>query len=89
MKSKGYDNSDMLQVLNALNDIIRRYTKPRYPQLRLEHVIYAMELMAKYEKLTFFDSIHASIAILNNLVYYDLNDVVKTVVNEEVKEFYK
>lgn len=85
MKSREYDNSEILQVLNALDSIIRRYTKPYYPQLELEHIIYATELRIRYPELTFFDSIHTSIAILNNLTYYDLDNVIKTVIDAEIR----
>jgi len=33
----------------------------------------------------FFDSLHASVAILENLVYYDLDETVKVVISSEHK----
>lgn len=83
LKSKAYNEKDILQVLSAMNIIIRRYTRPHYPSLELEHIIYASELRMEYHKLTFFDSLHASIALLHNLTYYDLDEVIKEVISSE------
>ena len=83
MKSKGFEEKAILQVLNAMQSIIRKYTKPRYPQLKLEHFTYATELRIKYPELTFFDSLHASITLLNDLTYYDLDETIKSIVNKE------
>jgi len=85
MKSKGYDDKSMLRVLNALYSIIRRYTRPYYSSLELEHIIYATELRTKYSELTFFDSIHASIAIFNNLTYCDLDKTIRDIIDAELK----
>ena len=84
MKSKGLSDRDIARVMNALEAIIRRYTKPNYPPLELRHVAYAAELRSKYSELTFFDSLHASVAILNNLMYADLDEVVREVVSSEL-----
>ncbi len=83
LKSKAYGEKEILQVLSAMNIIIRRYTRPYYPSLGLEHIMYASELRMKYHELTFFDSLHASIALLYNLTYYDLDEVIKEVINSE------
>ena len=84
MKSKGLSDRDIARVMNALEAIIRRYTKPNYSSLELRHVAYAAELRSKYPELTFFDSLHASVAILNNLMYADLDEVVREVVSSEL-----
>ncbi len=85
MKSKGYSDKSILRVLNALHSIIRRYTRPYYPRLELEHVMYAAELRLKHPVLTFFDSIHASVAILNSLTYYDLDKTIRNVIDKELE----
>jgi len=85
MKSRGYNDKSILRVLNAIYSIIRRYAKPYSPLLELEHIIYATELRIKYPELTFFDSIHVSVAILNKLVYYDLDKTIKKVIDLELK----
>ncbi|RLE61643.1 MAG: hypothetical protein DRN53_05325 [Thermoprotei archaeon] len=85
MKSKGYDNRSIVRVLKALHGAIRRYTRPYYPLLKLEHVIYATELRMKYPELTFFDSIHTAIAVLDNLTYYDLDESIKSIIDIELK----
>ncbi|RLG74619.1 MAG: hypothetical protein DRO12_06615 [Thermoprotei archaeon] len=85
MRSKGHNGRDILRVLNALESIVRRYTKPYYPPLELRHIIYATDLRTRYSELTFFDSIHASIAILDNLTYYDLDETIKNIIDIEVK----
>ena len=85
MRSKGFNDKSILRVLKAIYSITRKYTKPRFPLLELEHIMYAAELRIKYPELTFFDSIHASLAILNNLVYYDLDKTVKKIVDAELE----
>jgi len=84
MKSRGLNNNDIRRVMNALDAVIRRYTKPNYLPLELRHALYAAELRSKYPELTFFDSLHASVAILNNLMYADLDEVVRKVVSSEL-----
>ena len=84
LKTKGYDEETIHNILEAINDIIQRYTRPLYPQLTLNHVIYATKLRRKYSELSFFDSIHASITILDNLIYYDLDNVVKRIIRSEL-----
>ena len=85
LKSKGYSDESISRLLNAMFSIVGRYTRPRYPPMGLEHMAYAAELRAKYPQLTFFDSLHASVAILENLVYYDLDETVKGVIDSELK----
>jgi len=84
MKSRGLNNNDIKRVMNALDAVIRRYIKPNYPPLELRHVAYAAELRSRYPELTFFDSLHASVAILNNLMYADLDEVVRKVISSEL-----
>ena len=85
LKSKGYSDKSISRLLYAMHSIIERYTRPHYPPMGLEHVAYATELRARHPQLTFFDSIHASIAIIENLIYYDLDETVKDVINSELK----
>ena len=85
MKSKGLSDRDIARVMNALDAVIKRYVKPNYPPLELRHVAYAAELRSKYPELTFFDSLHASVAILNNLTYADLDEVVRDVISSELR----
>lgn len=85
MRARGFSDEDVARVLRALDTIIERHTKPRYPQLGLRELAYAAELRAKYSELTFFGSIHAAIAITNNLTYYDLDPIVRNVVTSELK----
>jgi len=84
MKSKGFSDEDILRVMNALDVAIKRYTKPNYPSLELRHIAYAAKLRSKYFNLTFFDSIHASIAILNNLTYIDLDETIREIISKEL-----
>ncbi len=84
MRSKGYSDRDINRVLNAVETVIRSYTRLQYPQIGLRELAYSAELRARYTDLTFFDSIHAAIAILNDLVYYDLDPIVKDIVLGEL-----
>jgi len=85
MKSKKYDEKDIYRVLEALDSAINRYIKPFYPSLEMRHIIYAAKLRMRYTELGFFDSLHASIAIKNNLIYYDLDEVLNSIVRREME----
>ena len=85
MKSRGYFDQDIMQVLDAVDAVIKRYITPRYPTLEIKHLSYAAKLRVKYPELTFFDSIHASIAICNDLVYIDLDKLLKDIISKELK----
>jgi len=85
MRSRGHDDKSILRVLRALHSAIRRYVKPYYPSLELGHIMYATELRIRYPELTFFDSIHISVAVLNNLTYYDLDKTIRNVIDAELK----
>jgi len=85
MKARGHQDKDVIRVLNAVNTILERYAKPQYPQLGLRELIYATELRTRYPSLTFFDSIHAAITIINNLTYYDLDQTIREIVANELR----
>ncbi len=85
LKSRGLSYNEISEVFEALNDSILYYTIPYYPKLTLKHLRYAAELQSKYSELTFFDSIHASIALTDKLVYYDLDTTVKKIIEYEKK----
>ncbi len=85
MKSRGIGDEGVSRALRAIDAAIRGYTVPRYAPLEIMHMAYAAELRARYPELTFFDSLHTSMAILNNLVYYDLDDKVREVVEMELR----
>ena len=85
LKNKGLRDKDIARVLNAVDTIVSRYTKARYPNLSLRELIYAAELRTRYPELTFFDSIHAAVAIVNSLAYYDLDPPIKEVVANEYR----
>jgi len=84
MKSEGYSDREIVEVLEAIDDIINRYALPQYPLLELGLLAYATELRVRYPELTFFDSIHASIAIRNSLLYYDLDEVLRNIIDREL-----
>ena len=83
MRSRGLSDEEVSRALYAMEAAIRRYTTPYYPPLELRHLAYAAELRRKYSELGFFDSIHAAIAILENLAYRDLDEVVERIVASE------
>jgi len=83
LRSRGIGNDLAVAAFRAIDDAIRQYTKVHYPPLTLEHVAYASELRAKYRDLSFFDSIHAAIAVSEGLNYMDLDGLVRRVVEEE------
>jgi len=84
MKAKGLGDDVVARALNAIETIINRYAKLHYPQLGLRELIHAAKLRARHPELTFFDSIHAAVAIINNLAYYDLDQAVKNIVVNEL-----
>ena len=83
LRSGGMNDSSIAEVLRAMEEAISLYTTPRYYELTLHHLSYAAELRARYSDLTFFDSIHAAVAIINRLTYMDLDPVVRKVVEHE------
>mgnify|MGYP000371376306 CR=1 FL=1 len=85
MRARGHGDEDVCKVLKATESIVRRYSKPQYPQLGLGELAYAAELRMKYVELAFFDSIHAAVTIANDLTYYDLDEIIKSVVVSEVR----
>ena len=85
LKSRGMDEESIEGVFEALEQAILTYTRPRIPSLSFEHVSLSSYLRGKYDGLTFFDSLHASISIIEGLIYYDLDGVIKRVVENETK----
>ncbi len=85
MKSRNLRDEDIVRALNAIETIINRYTKPQYPHLGLRELIYATKLRTKYSELTFFNSIHTAIAIINSLTYYDLDPLIREIILNELR----
>ena len=83
MKSRGYSHEAIAETLATMEDAIMLYTRPDFAVLRLEHLQLAAHLRSKYSELTFFDSIHAAIAVMDNYHYSDLDSVVAEIVSEE------
>ncbi len=83
LKSRGITDSVLSEVFETITDAITLYTLPRYPVLTLKHLRYASELRSRYRELSFFDSIHASISIIDRLVYMGLDSIVRKVVESE------
>ncbi len=44
LKSRGFSEDSIQEVIDAMNDIIAMFTRPRYPELTMETVAYAIEL---------------------------------------------
>ncbi|ABM80530.1 type II toxin-antitoxin system VapC family toxin [Hyperthermus butylicus] len=85
LRSQGVSDDVIAEVLRTMDDAISLYTRPQYCSLTLRHLSYAAELRTKYQNLTFFDSIHAAIAIIDKLAYIDLDPIVRDVVKLETK----
>jgi len=83
LRSRGLSDGEVREALEAMEDAIHLYTRPRYVQLKLAHAVLAADLRSRRAELSFFDSLHAAIAIAENLAYYDLDDTVRGVVEEE------
>ena len=83
LRSREVDEESISDTLSALATIIGRYVKPKYPVLTIEHLSYAAKLRNRYSQLTFFDSIHLAIALLNKIQYIDKDKVIKQVFSEE------
>gem|GEM_PF-7075973 len=47
-------------------------------------MLYSARLRSKYPDLIFFDSIHASTAILDGLTYYDLGEIINEIINVDL-----
>ncbi|MEM1516929.1 MAG: PIN domain-containing protein [Thermofilum sp.] len=83
LKSRGLAEQEIALVLEAMGLAISRYTRPVYPPLTLEAASLAANLRERYPELTFFDSLHAAVALSNKLEYRDLDEIVRRVVEEE------
>ncbi len=84
--SRGLSEREIREALEAMEDAMARFTKPRYVELRLDHAALAAELRRSHPELSFFDSLHAAVAIAEGLAYYDLDDVVRRAIEEERKK---
>jgi len=82
LKSKGLGEAKMREVFLALEDVLSRYGVVRIACLGLRHVSFVAELREEYG-LTFFDSLHASIAVLDQLEYLDFDQTIRRIVLEE------
>jgi len=82
MKAAGIDEEEISRALKAMEDIIRGYTNPYFPQLTFTHSSFAAELRKRYG-LTFFDSLHASVALLEDLTYIGNDNRVREAVKLE------
>ncbi len=83
LKTRGLNDVAIAEVLRTMDEAISLFKKPLYCKLTLLHLSYAAELRTKYEKLTFFDSIHAAVSIMERLTYADLDPIVREVVEKE------
>lgn len=84
LKSRGLKDDDLSQVFDAIDSIVK-HLKPSHPDLTFECVALAAKLRSKYQQLSFFDSLHAAVTLTEDLVYYDLDDVIRSVVESERK----
>jgi predicted nucleic acid-binding protein len=84
LRSRKVSDNEIRRVLQALDTIVSRYGRPGYPPIDLKTAALAADLRSRHRELTFFDSMHAAVAIANDLVYYDLDEVVKDVVSREL-----
>ena len=69
MKSYEMSKEDIISSLKTMDEAIRTKINPNYLGLTLDNMSLAVHLAKKYS-LSLFDSIHASIALMNNLTYY-------------------
>ncbi len=83
LRARGVDDEKIGILLESIDTAIRLYTRPRYVGITLESAILAAKLRCKYPELTFFDSYHAALAIINGLEYGDLDPLVREVVLRE------
>ncbi len=82
LKSRGLAEGEINRVFSAMRSLISRYTKPHFSDITLDVVSKAAELRRK-RPLSFFDSIHAAIALAEDLEYYDLDELVRKAVKAE------
>lgn len=82
LKSRGLTEGGINRFFAAMRSLISRYTKPYFPDITFDVVSKAAELRMKHS-LSFFDSIHAAIALTEDLEYYDLDELVRETVKAE------
>ena len=83
LRSRGLSEEEVREALEAMEDAILLYTRPRYVQLSLVHVALAARFRSRHSELTFFDSLHAAVAVAEGLAYYDLDGVLRRIIEEE------
>jgi predicted nucleic acid-binding protein len=83
LRSRGLRDGEIAAALRAIDEAISMYTRPSYSPLTLEHVAYASELRSRHAGLTFFDSLHAAVAVSEGLEYIDLDERLRGVVEAE------
>ncbi len=79
LRSRGLSEGDQTRVLEALDSAIRMWVRPKFPSLDLQTFSLSSRLRQKYPQLTFFDSIHAAVALSRDLTYYDLDEEIRKV----------
>jgi len=82
LKSRGLDEDRIARALRLMERVATG-ARVRSSPLRLAHAAKAAELRIKYPVLSFFDSLHAAIAVEEGLDYGDLDNVVRSVVEGE------
>ncbi len=83
LRGRGLSEEEVREALEAMEDAILLYTRPRYVQLSLAHAALAARFRSRHPELTFFDSLHAAVAVAEGLAYYDLDGVLKRIIEEE------
>lgn len=83
LKSKGLSDEGVSRVFTAMDSLIKRYARPTFPDLTFETVSCAAKLRNEYPHLSFFDSLHAAVALMEDLEYYDLDEAIRDVIKHE------
>ncbi len=83
LKSRGFTEDKVADILRSFRDAIQKYTIPAIPELHVDHLAMAAELRHVHSSLTFFDSIHVAIALSSPFIYVSTDAEARKVVMKE------
>ncbi len=81
--SRGFSLDTIAKVLELMDMKLAEYKVNNFIPIGLDTTIRSLELRNKYEKLTFFDSIHIAIAATTGFTLLTSDMIMKTVMEAE------
>jgi len=80
--SRGKEPSEVLEALSIVREFLRSSNIGEIP-LKSEHIISGETLRMRYRELTYFDAIHAGVALIENMTIVSYDEIYSRL--EEIK----